>query len=112
MKFQKNALIPLLLVIFFLFNPIGEPKVTEAWAVENPLFGYTHLLPSPFTLSAGRVMLGTTSGIGVTDFLEVDTNIISDFFQIYNGRARLSVLDFPGFAAGLYLGYQNVNLNN
>jgi hypothetical protein len=81
-------------------------------AVENALFGYTHLLPSPFTLPSGRAFLGSTSGIGITDFLDVRTDLIADIYQIYNARAQLSFLDFPGFAAGVYLGYQNVNLRN
>lgn len=57
-------------------------------------------------------MLGTTTGIGVTDFLQVDTNVIADIFQIYNLTARVSLLDFPGLAFGVSLGYQYINLNN
>lgn len=86
--------------------------VQSALAVENPLFGYTHLLSSPFTTPAGRIAIGTTTSIGVTDFLDLETNLISDFFQIYNVKVRLAVLDFSKFAVGVYLGYQNVNLNN
>lgn len=82
-----------------------------AYAVENPLFHYTHLLPSPFTLPAGKVMLGTTSAVGITNFLELQTDVVSDVFQIYNAKARLSLLDFPGFAAGAYLGFQYFNPN-
>lgn len=111
MKRLKRNLFLLFIFLAFVYQNLNL-TLTSAFAVENPLFGYTHLLPSPFTLPAGRVILGSTSGIGVTDFLEVDTDLLSDFFQIYNGRARLSVLDFPGFAAGFYVGYQNVNLAN
>ncbi len=95
-----------LLVFFFKFF------IPSVEAVENPLFGYTHLLPSPFTLPAGRVIIGTTSGVGVTDFFELDTDLMADFYQIYNGRARLSLLDFPGVAAAVYAGFQHVNLND
>jgi hypothetical protein len=84
----------------------------NAGQYENPLFGYTHLLPSPFTPPAGKAYLGTQSGIGVTDFLSVETNLLSDFYGIYNARARMSLLDFPGFAAGVNLGYQYYNLNS
>ncbi len=81
-------------------------------SVENPLFGYTHLLPSPFTLPAGRWILGTQLAVGVTDFIEIETHLISDLTKIYNGSAKVSLLDFPGFAVGAYLGYQYVNLND
>jgi hypothetical protein len=91
---------------------LGLFSLPQAHAVENPLFGYTHLLPSPFTLPAGKFFIGSSAGIGITDFLQVETNVISDIYEIYNARARLSLLDFPGFAVGLYLGYQNVNLKN
>ena len=84
----------------------------RAWAVENYLFSYTHLLPSPFTIPARNVAIGTVTGMGLTDFFDIETNLISDFFQIYNAKARFSLLDFKKFAAGVYLGYQNVNLNN
>lgn len=84
----------------------------KAHAVENPIFGYTHLLPSPFTLPAGKFFIGSSAGIGITDFLQIETNVIADIYEIYNARAKLSLLDFPGFAFGVYLGYQNVNLHD
>lgn len=94
-------------ILFFLLFIHSQ---SFAKTVENPIFGSTHLLPSPYTLPAGKVILGSTSALGITDFLQVETNLISDFYQIYNGRARLSLLDYPQFAAGIYLGYQYVNL--
>jgi hypothetical protein len=84
----------------------------RASRVENPLFGYTHLLASPFTLPAGRVSFGTEVAVGVTDFLQIGTNLVSDAYQVYNAYAKLSLLDFPAFAMGLTLGYQTFNYNN
>jgi hypothetical protein len=84
-------------------------SVPAAHAVENPIFGYTHLLPSPFTLPAGKFMVGSTVGLGVTDFIQVETNLIADAYQVFNGRVRASLLDFPGFAGGVSLGYHNAN---
>jgi hypothetical protein len=83
-----------------------------ASAVENPIFSYTHLLPSPFTLPAGRVALGTDVAIGITDFLQVGTNLLGNFAQIYNANAKVSLLDFPDFAAGLNLGWQSYNAHD
>ncbi len=107
---QKHIRKILTLFTILTLNQLIASQTTHA--VENPLFGYTHLLASPFTLPAGRIMVGTISGIGITDFLEVDTNLIADFYKIYNGTARLSLLDFPGVAVGLSLGYQSVNLHD
>lgn len=89
-----------------------ECSVFANSSVENPLFGYTHLLPSPFTLPAGKWVLGAQTAIGITDSIQLETDVISTLFKIYNGRAKLSLLDFPGFAVGIYLGYQYVNLND
>lgn len=80
--------------------------------VANPLFGATHLLPSPFTLSSGKFVFGSTAAVGVTDFMEIQTDVIADLYQIYNARVKLGLLDFPGLAAGLYVGFQSVNWNN
>lgn len=97
------------LICFFIISLVCTPPI---FAYENPLFGYTHLLPSPFTLPAGRFVIGSTAGVGITDYLQVETDVIANLYQIYNGRARVSLLDFPGFALGASLGYQNVNLKD
>lgn len=90
-------------------SALALPEAPAARAGENPLFGYTHLLPSPYTLPAGTLVLGTDVGFGVTDFFQVGTNVVRDLYQIYNANAKLSVLDYPEFAAGLTLGYQTFN---
>jgi len=86
--------------------------LSEARAFENPLFGYTHMQPSPFTLPGGKFAIGTTMGIGITDHLQFSTDVISDFFKVFNGRFQYSLLDFPGLVFALTLGYQYVNLND
>ncbi len=94
---------------------IGFVLLTDlrsAHAVENAIFGYTHLLPSPYTLPKGKFVIGTTTAVGLTDFFEIQTDIFYDFYRIYNVRAKLGFLDFPGFAGGFYVGYQYLNLND
>ena len=93
-------------LFIFLIN------LTSAKAYENPLFGYTHLLPSPFTLHAGKFAVGTSAGVGITDSLELDTNLLLDLVKIYNARLRYSLLDFPGFSVGVFLGFQSTNLSD
>jgi len=92
---------------------ISAPTPLHATTIaENPLLSYTHLLPIPFTLPPGRVIIGTTSGVGVTDFLEANTNLVADFYRIYNVQAKFALLNFPGIASAVYLGYQYVNLHD
>lgn len=87
---------------------IASPLALGAEA-ENPLFGYTHLLSSPLTLPAGRLVLGTDVAFGITDFLQTGTNVILDFYKVYNVHGKVAVLDFPNFALALTLGYVTYN---
>lgn len=93
-------------------NNLSVRETPHFGRVENPLFGYTHLLPSPFTPPSGRLQIGLTSGVGVTNSLSLETNLLSDFYKIFNARMRYALLDFPGFALGLSIGFQYVNLNS
>ncbi len=103
-KFLNNIF--LLLSIFYLglFFPIQK-----ATAAENPLFAYTHLLPGPFTLPSGRFLIGTDLAYGVTDFFQIGTSILRDFYKAYNANAKLSLVDYPSFACALTGGYEYFN---
>lgn len=78
----------------------------------NPMFGYTHLLPSPLTLPAGRLVYGTEVAYGVTDFAQVGTNIVRDVFRFWNLNLKLSMVDAPVFAIAPTLGFENYNLHD
>lgn len=105
---KKFKLIYLILLGFTLtiVNPISSK---QSRAAENHLFGYTHLLPSPFTLPAGRFVIGTDLAYGVTDFLTVGTSILRDFYKVYNANAKLSMFDYESFACALTGGYESYN---
>jgi hypothetical protein len=83
-----------------------------AIAYENPLFAFTHLLPSPFTLPAGRLVLGTSVAFGITDFLQVGTDVLSDFYKVYNANAKVAIVDYPEFALAATLGYSAYNYHD
>jgi hypothetical protein len=84
-----------------------------AWADEsNPLFGYTHMLSSPFTLPAGKVVIGTSIGLGITDFLSVGTDVVRDIYQVYNAHAKLGVINTHDFAAALTGGWESYNYHD
>lgn len=78
-------------------------------ASANAVFGYTHLAPSPRTLPAGRLVYGTELALGVTDFLQIGTNVVRDVYKFYNANARLSLVDVPGFALSPFVGFETYN---
>jgi hypothetical protein len=75
----------------------------------NPLFGYTHMMSSPFALPQGRLVFGTDLAFGLTDFLQVGTSILRDAYQFYNANAKLSLVDSGAFAMALTGEYQAYN---
>lgn len=101
-----------LLLVFFCFSSVLPFSKARASDYNNPLFAYPHLLPSPFTLPAGRFVIGTSSAVGLTNFLQVGTNLIRDFYKVFNANAKLSMFDFDVFALALYVEGQTFNLND
>lgn len=88
---------------------VGIATTTSARAMDrwNPLFTRTHLLPSPYTIPAGTLVYGTTFAIGVTDFFQIGTNVLRDFFQFFNAQGKIAVIDFPDVALGLTVGFEH-----
>ncbi len=89
----------------------GRPAYAAASRVEveNPLFGYPHLLPSPFTLPGGKLLLGTAVAFGVTDFLQIGTNLLADFYQNYNASLKLAIFENEVTAFALTGSFQRYN---
>ncbi len=75
----------------------------------NALFGYTHMQPSPLTLSAGQLVFGTDLALGVTDFFQVGTGLLRDFYQVYNANAKLSFYESDDIAFALTGAWQHFN---
>lgn len=85
----------------------------RAWASGgNPLFGHPHMQGSPLTLPAGRIVVGSSAAIGLTDFAEIGTNVVSDLYQVYNASAKVRLFSTPEVAAALSAGYQSYNPRN
>ncbi len=104
-KMVYRFLISLLIVLSVIFGS----TIQKVKAAENHLFAYTHLLPGPFTLPAGRLVVGTDLAYGVTDFFTIGTSILRDFYKIYNANAKLSLVDYESFACALTGGYEAYN---
>ena len=105
-RFQTAFQIAVVLVSLFCFS-----RALHASSFSNPLFGYTHMLQSPLTLPAGKFIIGTGTAIGVTDFFQVGTNLLDNFYQVYNLDAKLGFFDFDVFAFALTGAVQYYNLN-
>lgn len=82
------------------------------YSATNPIFAYTHQLPSPFTLRAGHLIYGTEVALGVTDFMQIGTNIFRDAFQFYNANAKLSLIDWESFACAFTISGETFNYKN
>lgn len=100
---MRNPIIALLALCL-----AGLPSARAAEG-SNALFSYTHLLSSPFTLPAGRIAIGTSVGIGLTDFLSVGTDIVRDIYKVYNASAKLGVFDNQYFALAFTGGWESYN---
>lgn len=111
---KPNALATAALFTFTLptFMAAEPALAARRVEVENPIFGYTHMLPSPFTVPGGMLLVGTDVVLGVTDFFQVGTNVIRDFYQSYNGNIKIALLDAPGFAFALTGGIEHYNYRN
>lgn len=101
-KYSLCSLKNLLVIATLLFSSLSRAE----W---NRTFGYTHMLPSPYTIPAGRLVFGTYVGLGVTDFLDVGTNVLMDLYQVYNAQAKASIVRTEVFAAALTFGFQTYN---
>lgn len=81
-------------------------------SVTNPLFAVTHLAPSPLTLPAGRLVLGTDIAFGVTDFLQIGTNVVRLAYQVLNANAKLALFDNELFAFAATYSWERYNLRD
>lgn len=78
----------------------------------NPQFGYTHMQASPFTLPGGRVVLGTQSAIGITDFFQIGTDVYRDYLGYLNVNAKVAFVDREEFAFALTGDFEHYNLED
>jgi hypothetical protein len=86
--------------------------LNSSYSAENPVFSITHLVPTPYTLPAGRFAYGTSLAYGVTDFLSLSTDLIRDFYLIFNASAKVSFVDLPEFAFSGTFGINYYNPKN
>lgn len=67
--------------------------------------GYTHLLPSPYVMPGGQLVLGTTAAYGIMDVAELSTNLYLDFQEVFNVSVKANLLNEPLYALAVYASY-------
>lgn len=92
-----------------LFASAAIPANGFASEHANPLFGYPHILQSPFTMNAGSLFVGSQIALGVTDFFQVGTDLVRVLNDVINANAKLSLLDTEAFAMAFVAGYETYN---
>jgi hypothetical protein len=80
----------------------GRPITNNLW------------MPTGYTLNRGEFAVGLGSiGFGVTDNVQVGTNVLLYLFQYYNGNAKVNLIELPdmALAAGVALGHFDLDLS-
>lgn len=75
----------------------------------NPIFAFTHLLPSPLTLPAGRLEIGSGVAYGLFGWAQVGTDLVGDIYQIFNLDAKVKLIDYPRFTLGADAVFETFN---
>ncbi len=115
MKQWKLTLVALCLITNAYAAPgaVSRKSVpSEAEDFPNPIFAYTHLLPSPLTLPAGRLMLGTDVAYGVFDSVQIGTGLLQDVYQTYNANLKINLLNLPVFSLAAFGSVETYNYRN
>jgi hypothetical protein len=82
---------------------------SESEDLTNPIFAYTHLLPSPLTLPAGRLALGTDVAYGMFDSVQIGTGLLSDIYQTYNANLKINLVNLPTFSLAAFGSVETYN---
>lgn len=81
----------------------GRPPTNNLW------------MPTGYTLNKGEFSVGLGSiGFGITDRVQVGTNVLLFLFQYRNANAKVNLIELPGLAlaAGIGLGHLSLNLSD
>lgn len=99
----------ILLLLFFLAAPdaLAQKEGFEGRPITNNLY-----MPTGNTLNAGEFSIGIGPvEYGITDNVQLGTNLLLFIFQYYNADLKVSFVDTEkqAFAAGLGVGYFDLN---
>jgi hypothetical protein len=112
---KKSFYIILFFIFYFNLSYASSKRgvrESESKYYYNPILAYSHLQPTPYTLKAGTLVLGTQISFGLTSFLQIGTDIFRDFYKIYNANLKINFLKFEDYAMAFILGYEKYNLKD
>lgn len=78
----------------------------------SKVFLFTHSLPSPLNLAKNTYTLGTKASLGLTDFIEISTNLFRDINRKFNVEAKMPIIEAPFFLAAIFVDFQNFNYHH
>jgi hypothetical protein len=96
-------------------KPVSGPAAAEkasSTGETHLAFLYTHSLPSPINLPSGAWTLGTRAAYGLTDFIEISTEVSRDVTRHYNVMAKVPLLEYPAFIASAFIQFGHYNLKH
>jgi hypothetical protein len=101
-----------MLITIFIFITISVSTSAEEGFNKRPIINNLNM-PTGFTLNKGEFTVGIgTLGYGISDRIQISTNILLYLFQVYNGDLKIQVINSGSFslAAGLDMNYINLKV--
>jgi len=100
--------------IIFLLSSMSPADTTRRVVAsessdEVPL-AYTHILPSPAVIPAGRFEIGTSVGFGFFDFFDVSSNLVLDVQGVFNIGGKVALYHDHNFAFAPYVNFYTQSL--
>ena len=102
---MKKMLIIGLLILFFTTSGLAQQVGFQGRPITNNL-----VMPTGYTLNQGEFIVGIGPiGFGITDNIQLGTNILLFLFQVYNGNLKISLLktESLAFAVGAEVAHFN-----
>lgn len=102
---MKKALI---IVLLFAFTATAFAEVGfEGRPITNNLW-----MPTGYTLNSGEFLIGLGPiGFGISDNIQVGTNILLFLFQVYNANLKISLIKSADMALAAGVGFHHFNWN-
>lgn len=93
----------------FLVAPIAQAKqkALPTSGSDTVSLGVTHMLPGVYVIPSGRVILGTSVGVGLFNFMELSTNLWLDLQQVFNASAKISLFSNNDLGLAVWGTYTN-----
>ncbi|MBL6989238.1 MAG: hypothetical protein ISR65_05650 [Bacteriovoracaceae bacterium] len=96
----------------FKFLVIASLLIINTANAGRSALGITHTLPSPYTLPSGVFTYGTSLAYGVTDSIQIGTNLHLLLNSIGNANAKIAIYSDEDLALATNFGWSKYNLDD